>query len=57
LAFFGPRQVWEALWRCQKILGDDDAARTALTELKKLWSEDVVRPYLERPDLKELALS
>jgi tetratricopeptide (TPR) repeat protein len=57
LAFFGPRRIWEAVWRCQRILAGDDAGRTALDELKRLWSEDAVRSYLERPDLKKLALS
>jgi tetratricopeptide (TPR) repeat protein len=57
LAFFAPRHIWEAAWRCQKILAEDDAARAALAELKRSWSEDMVRPYLERPDLKKLALS
>jgi tetratricopeptide (TPR) repeat protein len=57
LAFFGPRHNWEAVWRCQKILDEGEAARTALGELKRSWPEDVVRPYLERPDLKKLAIS
>jgi tetratricopeptide (TPR) repeat protein len=57
LAFFGPRRNWEAVWRCQRILGENDAARAALAELKRSWSDDMVRPYLERPDLKKLATS
>jgi len=57
LAFFGPRHVWEAVWRCQEILAAEDAARAALAELKRSWPADMVQPYLERPDLKKLALS
>jgi len=54
LAFFEPRHNVEAVWRCRKLTGDGAQATLALDELKQLWSEDVVRSYLARPDLKNL---
>jgi tetratricopeptide (TPR) repeat protein len=56
-AFFEPHRVSEALWRCRRIMGDDDAARRSLEELKRLWPEEMVRSYLARPDLQKLIVS
>ncbi|MBV9506004.1 MAG: hypothetical protein JO323_13465 [Acidobacteriia bacterium] len=59
LAFFDPRRIWEAVWRCRRLsLGADQiaAAKEALAELERIWPAEQVRSYLARPDLKELAL-
>jgi tetratricopeptide (TPR) repeat protein len=59
LAFFEPRRNWEAVWRCHRLLATDDharLARAALEEGKRLWPDDVIGPYLQRPDIRMLAL-
>jgi tetratricopeptide (TPR) repeat protein len=59
LALFEPRQIWEPVWRCRRMLASADdlrAARIALDELKRSWPEEMVGSYLGRPDLKKLAL-
>ncbi len=57
MAFFAPRRVWEAAWRGHAILPGPDhivAREAALAELKKLWPAELVRSYLDRPDIKEI---
>ena len=59
LAFFEPRRNWEAVWRCHRVLAEDEHsrfARAALEEGKRLWPENVMGPYLRRPDIQKLAL-
>jgi tetratricopeptide (TPR) repeat protein len=62
LGFFEQHRVWEAIWRCHRIIAGRatsgehlEGARTALAELKRTWPEDMVRSYLARPDLKGAA--
>jgi tetratricopeptide (TPR) repeat protein len=59
LAFFEPRRIWEAVWRCHLSIPGGDHARSAeaaLNELKRLWPEEMVRSYLARPDMRKLAI-
>ena len=59
LAFFEPRRNWEAVWRCHRVpAGEEHSrfARAALEEGKRLWPDDVIGPYLRRPDIKKLAI-
>jgi len=53
--FFDSRRIWEAVWRCRVVLAGAPA-RTTLDEVKRLWPDEMVRSYLERPDLKKIAL-
>jgi tetratricopeptide (TPR) repeat protein len=54
LLFFQPRRIWDSVWRCQRILTSHSSG--ALDEVKRLWPADIVRSYLQRPDIKEFAL-
>jgi hypothetical protein len=50
LAFFEPRSMAEAVWRCQRILGNTDAERAALAQFR--GQEGATSDaYLARPDL------
>jgi tetratricopeptide (TPR) repeat protein len=67
LAFFEPRHIWEGTWRAHVVAArclDENAAeeqlfaaRSAIAELRKIWSSGSVDLYLERPDIKALRKS
>ncbi|PWT98434.1 MAG: hypothetical protein C5B51_29280 [Terriglobia bacterium] len=57
--FFEPHQNWEAIWRARRVLGSNDRpgfGQAALDNIKRSWPEDSVHRYLQRPDIKKLAL-
>jgi len=65
LAFSEPRRIWESVWRGRVIAAQAadtsaeaeaqlSSARSALAEMKNLWSADVVEAYMQRPDIRRL---
>jgi tetratricopeptide (TPR) repeat protein len=57
LGFFEPRSIWEAVWRCYRILGEMEPARSAFDEVKRIWPPEMVRSYVARADLRKLAFA